>query len=260
LGEANEFFSAEELAAVELKPRPVGKYWMKAMQKVEPLSELIMPCDEPALEFLKRMDVVFEAASDDYTIRFHFQPNEFFEDETLALKFVVDKNEDCTKIESQAPKWKAGKALTEKLETKTQTNKKTKKKRTVEKKVQQESFFQIFKNRTADEEGPEGDEDDDTQGLEDLYNAGSIGDMFSIVKYFFTKYHAAAHYEAKVPEFQFDDGDMEGDDEHRGDDDDDHDDDEGEDKPKRKKSDSKKPKKDKGDANAEAKPEECKKQ
>jgi nucleosome assembly protein 1-like 1 len=218
-----------------------------------------MPCDEEALKSLNKVDVEFLPDSDNYNVNFHFAPNEFFENNILTLKFFVDKNEDTEKIEATTINWKAGKCITEKVETKTQTNKKTKKKRTVEKKVQQESFFQLFKNRSADEEEEDEPEEDDSLNLEGIYDAGSIGDSFSLVKYFFTKYHGAAFYEAKIPEFDFggegfgdgddEDGDEEEDDDDAGDDDD---------KPKRKKSDHKK----KGGAAGKdgAKQEECKKQ
>lgn len=182
-----------------------------------------MPEDEDLLKKLTNVTLAMSATTDDYELTFHFAENEYITNSKLTLKIKVDKDDDTMAITSDDIEWKDGKCLTEKTVTKTQTNKKTKKKREIQKKQKQESFFHIFKTRSVDEDDEEEEDLDEDDAMGVFYDAGSIGDALSIYKYMVSKYHGASFYGAEIPDYKFDDGFGEGDDDEDDEDDDDED-------------------------------------
>ena len=66
-------------------------------------------------------------------------------------------DEDCDKTEGCKINWKEGKNITVKTVKKTQKNKKSGQKRVISKEVDEDSFFNFFKDVSA----PEGGEDDE---------------------------------------------------------------------------------------------------
>ena len=253
LGNLQDFFSEEEIAQITPQKNKINNYWLESLKKVESIAELIQEADQPLLEKLTKIDLVLSATDNNYKVVFHFDENEYINNKSLTLEFILNKQEDCIKIVSETISWKEDKSLTEKTIKKTQTNKKTKKKREIEKKVSQESFFQIFKNRSEDDEEEEPEEEDDEDAIGMFYDVNSIGDSFTVFKYFVTKYHGASFFGATIPEYVFEEGDDLGEGE---DDDEDEDDDEEEETKKPK---GKKHVKAAGPAGADGK-EECKKQ
>lgn len=229
------FFTAEEISQIaSTEATKVNKYWFTVLNKIEPIQSFIVPEDEPALEALTQVNLTLHAENDNYEVEFHFAENDFFTNKSLKLEFTVNTDDECTKITSSTIDWKADKCLTEKVEKKTQTNKKTKKQRTIEKKVQKESFFHLFKNRSIEDAEEEEEEDEDEEGgLAGFYDVESIGEAFYYYKYFGSKYQAPAFYGVEIEELRYGD-DMDGlggedDDEESREDDDD------EEKPKKSK-------------------------
>lgn len=234
LGNLEEFFNADEVAEISPKTYTVPKYWLTALKKVEAIGEFITEADEALLEKLTKIDLQLANDSNNYSVVFHFSENDFITNTSLTLKFLLDKNEDCEKIESDKIDWKADKCLTEKTVTKTQTNKKTKKKREVTKTVKQTSFFHVFKTRSIEDEDDEDEEDPDEDAEPMYYDAGTIGDAFTVFKYFASKYHGASLFGATIPDYEFDDG-FGADEDGEDDDDEDEDDDAPVEKPKKAK-------------------------
>ena len=101
-----------------------------------------------------------EDDNDNFTIKFSFAPNDYFENDTLSVKFTMLDEGQPLKSEGTEIKWKEGKDITKKTVTKTQKNKKTGKTRTVTKTVDAESFFNFFKSITANDE-EEGDDEEE---------------------------------------------------------------------------------------------------
>jgi len=55
-----------------------------------------------------------EEGTENFTLEFNFGPNDFFENETLKVRFVMLSENDVDKIVGTDIKWKAGKDLTKK--------------------------------------------------------------------------------------------------------------------------------------------------
>jgi nucleosome assembly protein 1-like 1 len=129
------------------------------------LGEDIFDTDHPLLKKLTKISHQPEANSDsdNFELIFHFAPNEWFENDVLKVKFfMLDGGQDPEKMEATEIKWKEGKNITKKKIQKKQKNKKTGKTRTVEKEVDADSFFNLFRTIS----GPAGgdDEGDDEEG------------------------------------------------------------------------------------------------
>jgi len=81
------------------------------------MRDFIQSQDEEALKSLTHIE--FSVSADatkpyDFTLTFHFGPNEFFENNTLVKTYHMKEEKKCTKAEGSDIKWKAGKNLTKK--------------------------------------------------------------------------------------------------------------------------------------------------
>lgn len=112
------------------------------------LGEEIKECDEEALKTLKevRVSKTFEGDKQmTLTVTFSFGENEFFSNETLSKTFKLDEQDGhAVSSEGTEIEWKEGKNVTKSTVKKQQKHKKSGEKRTVQKTVQQESFFLFF--------------------------------------------------------------------------------------------------------------------
>jgi len=126
------------------------------------LASEIKEKDEDALKNLVSVYYETEENSNNFTVFFKFSSNDYFSNEILSKKFFINDDDEVTKTEGTTVNWKEGKNLTVKTIKKTQKNKKTNAKRVVTKEVQDESFFNFFKDEEVkiekedDEEGEEG--------------------------------------------------------------------------------------------------------
>ena len=114
--------------------------------------------DLEILKYLKRVEYIShdDGNSNDYSLRFYFKPNEFFENDVLNVKFYAVVEDDVEKKDGTVIKWKEGKNCTKKNIQKTVKNKKSGKTKTISKLVQNPSFFNLFEDIL-----PANDDDDD---------------------------------------------------------------------------------------------------
>jgi len=80
--------------------------------------------DEPVLKFLKSIEVKQHTDSENITLIFHFDKNEFFTNETLTKNFEV-KDQEPVKASGDDIHWNEGKNVTKKQIKKKQKNKKS---------------------------------------------------------------------------------------------------------------------------------------
>lgn len=106
---------------------------------------------------------IAEEENDNFSIKFTFSPNEYIENESLTVRFVMFSEDQVEKTEGTEIKWKAGKDITKKTVTQKQRNKKTGKTRDVTKTIDSDSFFNFFKTVEVKEFGQEEDEEDDEE-------------------------------------------------------------------------------------------------
>jgi len=178
----------------------VPKFWLTVLQNAEMVSGWINEeGDERALASLKDVRIVFgdpdaqkpetsdgagddgegvpEKASNQFTIEFEFEKNEYFEDKILRKTYVLglrpEEEENPFDYEGAVIKsskgttiqWKKDKCLSYKLTTKKQRNPKTGATRTVRRKEKLDSFFNFFEN--LPELNPEKDTEEQREEKED---------------------------------------------------------------------------------------------
>lgn len=90
------------------------------------IKEEVHDKDEEILKKLTDIEIRREENSEDYTIVFHFDENEYFTNKELTKKVICNKKDgEPEKFEGCEIDWKEGKNITKKKVTKKQKNKKT---------------------------------------------------------------------------------------------------------------------------------------
>jgi nucleosome assembly protein 1-like 1 len=143
-----------------------SEFWLKVLKNNPLVSTMIFEQDEQVLNHLTDIKVLTEPNSDNFTIEFHFSPNKFIENSVLTKKYIMDSNDNPEKAEGTEIKWK-GANLTQKIK-KTKTRGKNKKKGIKIEEIP--SFFNFFKDLTADDDIEEEDDDDLAMTLEEDYD------------------------------------------------------------------------------------------
>merc|ERR1711939_671222 len=229
---SRKVLSADEVAK---GPKGIPGFWLTALSNHAGISELVTERDEEALKHL--IDIRVEYLGDNkpgFKLLFDFadEAKEFFDNKTLTKTYYYQEEVGSLgdfvydHAEGSEIKWKTGKDLTVRVETKKQRNKNTNQTRTVKKVVPTDSFFSFFKPPMPPSDEDDEDADDDIdEKLELDYQIGEdIKDR--IVP------HAIDYFTGKALEQEMGDEDFsdEYDDEDGFDDlDDDEDDDEDED-------------------------------
>lgn len=250
----------KEIKEVDVEPLKgkdgIPDFWYRAIKNNQMIFELVKEKDEEILKSLYHVEAskTFTPAKN-LSVKFHFRPNEYFENTTLELKvFYKGENDDPEKIEGTAIKWIEGKDVTHKKVKKKQKHKKTNETRTIVKTVEAESFFNAFCNRVAPEDDTQIDEEEVNEIMEKIDQAVNLAeDVFDVLIPDALEYYLGLNddlYDADMMEGE-DDSDEDG---SGGDSDEDD-----------KKKGAKKEKKPKGGKGAEAKPDaegqkECKQQ
>lgn len=91
----------------------IPNFWVTVFVNHPQLSTLLDEDDEEALQHLKKVEVQeFEDIKSGYRINFHFEKNDFFENEILYKEFHLNDNGEPT-CKSSPIKWHPGKNLTE---------------------------------------------------------------------------------------------------------------------------------------------------
>ena len=143
----------------------IPEYWSTAINNCLPLQSYIQEHDKPILKHLTQVDHDPEEDNDNFTLKFHFSANEYFENESLSIKFYLLNENEPEKTEGTEITWKEGKNITKKTKIKKQKNKKTGKTREIKKEVDAESFFNFFNTIK-----PEENDDADEENEEDVYS------------------------------------------------------------------------------------------
>ncbi|XP_053671207.1 nucleosome assembly protein 1-like 1 [Anopheles nili] len=133
----------------------IPNFWLMVFKNTESLAELVHPHDEPVLEYLRNVNIVYEKDPMSYVIEFHFAPNSFFKDTVLTKKYFlrcnIDKDEpfsfegpEVYKCTGCPINWNPGKNVTVKTIKKQQKHKQRNATRMVTKTEPTESFFNFF--------------------------------------------------------------------------------------------------------------------
>ena len=156
-----------ESAEGEEKEKGIPHFWLSVLQHHVIIAEMITERDEEALMHL--IDVTYatlEEPAHGFTLRFTFEPNEFFTDSIIDKTFILCREgDDGWRVEhtnSTKIQWKDAKNLTVKTITKKQKSK-TKKGavRYITTSQPCDSFFNFFKNK---EEKKEKEKEEDAEG------------------------------------------------------------------------------------------------
>jgi len=214
--------SAEDFAKLDANNQePIPDYWSTALLNCAPLADQVQENDKPILKHLTQIVHKPEDDTENFTITFHFSPNDHFENQTLSIKFFMISEGEAEKTESDEIKWKEGKNITKKTVTKKQKNKKTGKTREIKKEVDAESFFNFFKSINIDDQDEDADEEEANQLLEQLdVNLQMAQDLENEL----LPYHLEYFLGIREPEEDDDEGYGDLDDEDDDDEDDDEDD------------------------------------
>lgn len=132
----------------------IPDFWLTIFRNTELLSDMIQPHDETLLKHL--IDIKIKYDEDlSYTLEFHFQPNDYFNDSVLTKKYFLRCKIDGEEpFEFEGPEiykctgcninWKPGKNITVKTIKKKQKHKARGAVRTISKQVPTDSFFNFF--------------------------------------------------------------------------------------------------------------------
>ena len=144
---AEKFLTEEERAKIKdnLAAKRIPEYWGKSLKNCDIVKEEIKTSDEEALKYLRDIKVVDEEGTDNFEIVFYFDENPYFADKELRKKYFM-KDDYPTKTEGTAINWFDGKDLTKKEVKKKQKNKKTGQNRVINKVVDADSFFNLFRS------------------------------------------------------------------------------------------------------------------
>jgi len=199
----------------------IPDYWFKVLTACGRLSEDIFETDHPLLKKLTKIVHIPENEGENFQLDFHFAPNDFFENDVLKIRFfMLEDGQDPEKTEGTEIKWKEGKDITKKKIQKKQKNKKTGKTRTVEKVVDADSFFNLFRSISGPA-GGEAEGDDEEGGDENLERLNINTDIAVTIQEEIIPYHL--EYYLGLRKGDYDDMDAMG---GEGDDDEDDDDEE----------------------------------
>ncbi|KAK2734465.1 hypothetical protein FQN55_002787 [Onygenales sp. PD_40] len=140
----------------------IPEFWLSAMKNHISLSDMITERDEEALKSLTDIRMEYTDRPG-YRLIFEFAENEFFSNKTISKSYYYQEENGYAgdflydHAEGEEIKWKEGKDLTIRYESKKQRNRSTKQTRVVKVKVPTDSFFNFF----SPPKPPTEDDDDD---------------------------------------------------------------------------------------------------
>ena len=120
---------------------------MKALKAHNLVRDYVKKHDEPILKHLTNILGQHFPDRNGYELIFTFSPNDYMENTELRKVYYMVDERILEKSESTEIIWKEGKNPTKKKQKKKQKNKKTGAIRTINKTVDQESFFTFFKTQ-----------------------------------------------------------------------------------------------------------------
>lgn len=217
--------SDEEEKEEEKDIKGIPDFWLTALKTHPSVSNIISGRDDEALHYLTdiRMDFLDHPG---FSLSFDFAENPFFTNKTLKKVYHYEDdvpsmgeltfgNAEGTKIDWKSPEQN----LTVRIEKRKQRNKRTQEIRTVEKTIENESFFNFFNPPTFDED----DQDELPEEVEIDHEIGeAIRDLIPRAVYWFTGEAVPFDDEDEDDDFEdeedFEDDDDDSDDDSDGDD------------------------------------------
>lgn len=133
----------------------VPDFWLTIFRNTELLSSMLQAGDEPLLRKLTDIKIVYSQDPMSYTLEFHFEPNDYFENTVLTKQYFLKSKVDAEfPLTFEGPEifkcngcfidWKKGKNLTVKTIKRKQKHKNRGAIRTITKQVPADTFFNFF--------------------------------------------------------------------------------------------------------------------
>ncbi|KAK0407159.1 hypothetical protein QR680_019041 [Steinernema hermaphroditum] len=160
--------------------RGIPEFWLHALMNFPPTSDMICEDDARLLARLNDITCAIETAPPAFTLRFHFDRNEYFTNSVLEKRYVLDITPDpehpfsfdgpqVKEITGTKIDWYEGKNITKKV-IKTRYRTKVGGMKMSIKTVKQDSFFNFF------EAPPKPADKDDFEALDAMEHDYTIGD------------------------------------------------------------------------------------
>lgn len=99
--------------------QPIKEFWLRTLLSSEVLAEEIKEKDEDALKHVVSVYYQNEENTNNFTVFLKFEQNDYFTNEVLSKKFIINDDDEVTKTEGTTVNWKEGKNLTVKTIKKT---------------------------------------------------------------------------------------------------------------------------------------------
>ncbi|KAM3138143.1 hypothetical protein pb186bvf_009816 [Paramecium bursaria] len=125
---------------------PLYGFWYNALKNSDIIAQEIKERDEPILKHIIKVEYQQQDGSENFTLLFYFQQNDFFQNTILKKKFVLKDGENPVKSEGTMIDWNEGKNVTKKQMKKKRVNKTTGMIDFTTQEVEAESFFNFFKS------------------------------------------------------------------------------------------------------------------
>lgn len=133
----------------------VPDFWLTIFRNTELLSSMLQSGDEPLLKKLTDIKIVYSEDPMSYTLEFHFEPNDYFENTVLTKQYFLKSKVDAEfPLTFEGPEifkcvgsnidWKKNKNLTVKTIKRKQKHKNRGAIRTITKQVPADTFFNFF--------------------------------------------------------------------------------------------------------------------
>lgn len=164
-----EAFSESGVQEVSDQVEGVPDFWLTALRNHPQLNSVITDEDAKALSYLKDLKLELLSDKPGFKLLFEFDPNEFFENQTLSKEYHLASPDDHISEDyvydyavGTDIVWKQGKNLCFKTVVRTQKHRTQKNTRTVRREEPLESFFHFFNPPSVPSE------EEDEEALEEL--------------------------------------------------------------------------------------------
>ncbi|EAT42915.1 AAEL005567-PA [Aedes aegypti] len=152
----------------------IPAFWLTVFKNTQTMADMIQPHDEPLLEHLTNVNIVYKTDPMSYVLEFHFSPNAYFKDailtKTYFMRCQVDEEEpfsfegpEIYKCTGCTIQWNPSKNVTVKTVKKQQKHKQRGVIRTLTKTLPNDSFFNFFSPPQVQDDDK--NVDDETQML-----------------------------------------------------------------------------------------------
>lgn len=67
----------------------IPAFWLTVFKNTQTMADMIQPHDEPLLEHLTNVNIVYKTDPMSYVLEFHFSPNQYFKDSVLTKQYFM---------------------------------------------------------------------------------------------------------------------------------------------------------------------------